>query len=999
MQKIKRTLAIVASLAIFGLTFTSISESTAEADTPSYDLVVHAPGALPKSAKVAVSLASAPATVVANSRAVAKDSYGWFGVVTVPANAGAILVSATGVTKSSTSIDPLATPEIWLDSTGTPFDSRLKAAKNIRVRLSANADAKKDRAVEITSGDQVYRADFDKNMLAVLPVPADLTKVTVKTLMKIAGRYIQTSLNIETDVSRNSELYLSDNYEGVRIGKAHSENKVIIHYRRADKKYTGWTLNALFDQSFGGAAKPNTWEKSQLPDSKVADSWGVTFTVPITGSTKMLPFILHKGSLADPVDKDQVIDVFETGGEVWIESGRVDSSGKIVLTAPVAQVDAEQVQPTMEQAEDLVGVTARSSFANDSIYFVMFDRYKNGDSNNDRGGLVGDVNVTGYLPTDIAYSHGGDLKGLADGCSKTDGSGDGIPRIKRLGFSAVWISPPFEQNFVQSGSSAYHGYFATDFTKVDPRWGTMADFKAVSDCAHRLGMKVILDIIVNHTGDVITYSNSRAFNGQVNESAYIPAGMENIKAPAFLNNLNNYNNMGAIRSWNNKLEYQKGDFGGLDDLKTENAEVVEGWADLYAMWVNDYGVDGFRIDTAKHVDDEFFTKWWKLMEEKTAETMADRGQKLFAFGEYYDGSISTLSSYIHKQGLPSVLDFAFQPAAVGFAQGESAQGLANVFRSDNSYITSTKSPYDLINFLGNHDMGRAAYLLRGGLSMSKLRSANLLAHDVMFLTRGIPKVYYGDEVGMIGSGGDKASRQDMFSTQVRLWKEEDRVWGDPIGIRSSLNLVTPLSTRLTTLNKLRQDHPALASGPQILRKQSGNVMINSKIDTANRIEYVVAFNSSTKPKTVTAQIATKSSTFTTLLGTASKVSSTSAGSITLTVPAYSTLVLKANKPYPQVSSSPKIYLSASGSSTGETIAMQAAIRGYDPGSVTFIAKVNDGQWERIGTDDAADYGMNWYYNQDRDVKIQPTDQVYLVAIYKNSSGGISMSKSIRVKLQ
>jgi hypothetical protein len=79
--------------------------------------------------------------------------------------------------------------------------------------------------------------------------------------------------------------------------------------------------------------------------------------------------------------------------------------------------------------------------------------------------------------------------------------------------------------------------------------------------------------------------------------------------------------------------------------------------------------------------------------------------------------------------------------------------------------------------------------------------------------------------------------------------------------------------------------------------------------------------------------------------------------------------------------------------------MEAAIRGYDPGSVTFIAKVNDGQWERIGTDDAADYGMNWYYNQDRDVKIQPTDQVYLVAIYKNSSGGISMSKSIRVKLQ
>ena len=254
-------------------------------------------------------------------------------------------------------------------------------------------------------------------------------------------------------------------------------------------------------------------------------------------------------------------------------------------------------------------------------------------------------------------------------------------------------------------------------------------------------------------------------------------------------------------------------------------------------------------------------------------------------------------------------------------------------------------------------------------------------------------------VGMIGSGGDKASRQDMFSTMVRIWKEEDRVWGDPIGIRSSLNLVTPLTTRLTTLNKLRADHPALASGPQILRKQSGNVMINSKIDTANRIEYIVAFNSSTKPQKVTAQIATKSASFTTLLGTSGKVSSTSSGSITLTVPAYSTLVLKANKSYPQVSASPKIYLNANGSSTGETISMTAAVRGYDPGSVTFVAKVNDGEWERIGTDDAADYGMNWYYNVNREVKIQPTDRVYIVAIYKNSSGGISMSKSVQVKLQ
>ena len=999
MQKFKRSFGILASLLAFGLTFTSIaSVGNADTDAPSYDLVVHAPGAIPKSAQVTIALASDPSVTVATSRAVAKDGYGWFGVLTVPANAGNLVVSATGITKSNTSIDPISFPEIWLDTTGTPFKSRLEAAKNVKVTLTAPKSARADRFVEILAEGQTYRAAFEKNMTATLAVPTDLTEVSIRTLLKIGSSYVQISLNSTVDISKNSDLYMNDNQEGVRFGKAHNDDKVIIHYRRADGKYTGWTLNTQFDPNLGGAASPNTWAKSQAPDSKKPDSWGIAFTVRLAPGSKMLPFVIHKGNLADPVDRDQTIDVITTGGEVWIESGKVDSAGKILVTAPVPQPEAASVQPTLEEAANLVGTTERSSFANDSIYFVMFDRYKNGDRANDNGGLVGGVENTGYLPTSIAYSHGGDLKGLADGCDKNDGSGDGIPRIKRMGFGAVWISPPFVQNFVQSGSSAYHGYFATDFTKIDPRWGTMQDWVKVTDCAHRLGIKVVLDIIVNHTGDIIQYRNFKNFDGTVNTSAYIPEGEENIKAPAFLNDINNYHNMGPIKNWSNKLEYQKGDFGGLDDLKTDNPAVIEGWADLYAMWVNDYGVDGFRIDTAKHVDDEFFNKWWKLMVEKTQATMDARGQKLFAFGEYYDGSISTLSSYIHKQGLPSVLDFAFQPAAIGFAQGGSSNSLANVFRSDNSYLTGTKGAYDLINFLGNHDMGRAGYLLRGGVKRSNLGNAMLLAHDVMFLTRGIPKVYYGDEVGMIGGGGDKAARQDMFSTMVTEWKEEERVWGGPIGIRNSFNIVTPLTTRITQLNKLRKDHPTLASGPQLIRLQSGNVLVNSKIDTANRIEYLVAFNSSSKPKTVTTQIATKSSTFTTLLGKSSKVSSNGDGKVTLTIPAYSTLVLKANKSYPAVTSSAKVFLTTALSAQGQVISMTSAVRGFDPGSVTWVAKINDGAWERIGTDDAADYGMSWYYNQNREDALGSGDVIHIVAIYKNSSGGISISKSHEITL-
>lgn len=991
MRNFKRTLGIVASIVAFGLTFTSISVSNAESEAQKYDLVVHVPKTLPKSAKISIALASNSATTVASSRALGVDNYGWFGVVAIPAGAGDLLITATGMTKSSTAINPISRPEVWLDSTGTPYPSRLGATKNIKFHLAAAAESKKDRSVEVTADGQTYLANFDSTMTAVMPVPATLTKVTIKTKMKLSGRTFDTSLSMTADVSQNSELYLSDAYEGVRVGKAHAANKAVIHYRRADKNYKDWTLNALFDQNFGGADKPNTWAKSQKPDI-TTDAWGIKFTVPLTSDTKYFPFVIHKGNTADPVDREQMMDVINTGGEIWIESGSVDKDGKILATVPVAPAETESAQPTLIEAAALVGTTERSSFANDSIYFVMFDRYKNGDTTNDRGGLVGDVNQTGYLPTDWAYSHGGDLKGLADGCNKTDGSGDGIPRIKRLGFTAVWISPPFVQNFVQNGSSAYHGYFVTDFTKIDPHWGTNADFKTVSDCAHRLGMKVILDIVVNHTGDIIQYGTSRDYNGQVNNTAYIPAEMAEARAPAFLNVLSNYHNMGPIKNWGNKGEYQNGDFGGLDDVKTENQEVVDGFADIYSMWVNDYGVDGFRIDTAKHVDDQFFTRWFEAMEERTADTMAERGQKLFAFGEYYDGAISTLSGYIHKQGLPSVLDFAFQPAAVGYAQGGTAEVLANVFRSDNKYLTPNKSSYNLINFLGNHDMGRAAYLLRSGMSISKLRKVNLLAHDVMFLTRGIPSIFYGDEVGMLGAAGDKAARQDMFTTMVKTWKEEERVWGDPIGIQNSYNIVTPLTTRLTQLNKLRKDHPALASGPQLLRLASDGVMVNSRIDKTNRVEYVVAFNSDTKAKTVSVQTSTRSSSFTALLGTA-KVSTDSAGVLKLTVPAQSTLVLKAAKKLPVVTSSPKVYMTSSLFAAGEVINLTAAVRGTDPGAVTWAARVNGGAWERIGTDDSADYGMSWDYKIYRDTPLVSGDQVDLVAIYQNSSGGISVSKS------
>src|SRR6266511_4605961 len=142
----------------------------------------------------------------------------------------------------------------------------------------------------------------------------------------------------------------------------------------------------------------------------------------------------------------------------------------------------------------------RAPLTRETFYFVMPDRFANGDSSNDRGGLSGPREVTGFDPTRKGWYHGGDLKGLI---SKLD-------YIKGLGTTAIWLTPSFKNKPVQGlgtpyPSAGYHGYWITDFTRIDPHLGTNEDLRALIDAAHARGMKVYFDIITNHTADVIGY--------------------------------------------------------------------------------------------------------------------------------------------------------------------------------------------------------------------------------------------------------------------------------------------------------------------------------------------------------------------------------------------------------------------------------------------------------------------------------------------------------------
>ena len=646
----------------------------------------------------------------------------------------------------------------------------------------------------------------------------------------------------------------------------------------------------------------------------------------------------------------------------------------LVATPNFAWSASTPAAPTAAAAALLAHDSVRSGLSTDSIYFVMTDRYANGDTSNDKGGLTGDVSVTGYDPTNDAWSHGGDFKGLTGGCS----TGDGVARIKNMGFTTIWVTPPFKQEFVQGDSGSYHGYWIDDFLNIDPHWGTNAEFKTFVDCAHSQGIKVVLDIVMNHTGDVIKY---KGFG-----TAYIPTGRTTAKNPAWLNKLSNYHNKGDVSDWSDKWWYQNGDFFGLDDVKTENTEVVNGFADVYSQWINDYGVDAFRIDTAKHVDDAFFAKWWPKVVVATKATKPN----VFAFGEVFDSSSDTLAAFVRQRGLPSVLDFGFQVDALQYAGGDGDAGnLLYILNHDDKYTTATRNAYNLVSFLGNHDMGRVGYLLgKNGATSATLLASDLFAHDLMFLNRGTPTVYYGDEVGMIGSGGDRAAREDMFPSLNVEWQREARVTGGAIGTKSSLTDTTnPILVHIKQLNALRAKYPALANGAEIVRGADGPILVASRIDATDRREFVVGFNNADTAKTLTVKVATPSSTFAPVWGDTGTVSSDASGSITVTVPARSSVVLRADNQLPAATTAVKPVLRAAIDTSSKLINLSATLATTDPATVSFAVKIGSAKtWTFIGADDAASYRLFWEYrSQKKGTSIQ------FAAISKTTSGAIAVS--------
>jgi glycosidase len=320
----------------------------------------------------------------------------------------------------------------------------------------------------------------------------------------------------------------------------------------------------------------------------------------------------------------------------------------------------------------------------DMIYFLLTDRFYDGDESNNIGIRKGDL--TGY--------NGGDFQGIIE---KLD-------YIKDLGFTAIWISP-----VVENQAGGYHGYWATDFYKTNEKFGSMNKLKELVSTAHQKGMKVIVDIVHNHTSRMHPWRSDPEFEDWFNEYR-------------------------DINDYGNQEDVERGWLARLPDLNHDNPEVRKYLIEMSKWWIRETGIDGYRLDTTRHVPKHF---WIEFSEEIKKEF-----PNFYLIGEVFHGDVDYVGAY-QKTGLDGLFDFPIHFAINDvFKDDKSATVLADVINKTKSY----DNRYLMGTFIDNHDVPRFVHQLHR-LSEERLKSALTF----MMTYTGIPVMYYGTEIAMEGA--------------------------------------------------------------------------------------------------------------------------------------------------------------------------------------------------------------------------------------------------------
>lgn len=403
----------------------------------------------------------------------------------------------------------------------------------------------------------------------------------------------------------------------------------------------------------------------------------------------------------------------------------------LLFTASTSGADGKESDSlTASSATTMDRNALRDGFARwegKTVYYVVTDRFQNGDKSNDA-----DAD-----PSNIEAFHGGDYQGVID---KLD-------YLKDLGVDCIWLSCPYESDRDFFGGDGYHGYWPHDFNKAEPSFGSKEKLKELTDLAHAKGMKVMLDVVINHTG----YQH--------------PNTQDPTKADW-------YHHEGKLR-WVGQWAIENQNLAGLPDLALENPEVSSHITGAHQSWLKDTGVDAFRLDAVRHVPRGFAREF--------VETMKADKPDFFSVGEVFWRDSNYVSAY-QRETQESMFDFPLAYAIRNVFSGipertraerfelaaevgkhniteslrlrnsngdESMKLLSKALEADKYY----DNPKKLMTFVDNHDMMRFMTDCNGDTARLK----NALGF--LYACRGIPSLYYGTESGMEGWGPQ--NRKDM----------------------------------------------------------------------------------------------------------------------------------------------------------------------------------------------------------------------------------------------
>jgi alpha-amylase len=350
------------------------------------------------------------------------------------------------------------------------------------------------------------------------------------------------------------------------------------------------------------------------------------------------------------------------------------------------------------------------------IYFPLTDRFKDGDPNNNFA--VDRNHPAGF--------YGGDLKGLTEQ----------LDYIKSLGATSIWLSP-LADNTEQVRMGDYHGYghhgyWIRDHYNVEEHQGQMADAQNLVKEAHERGLKVILDVVLNHVGPDHPFADDPAKRGW-------------------------FHNEGGIDNWDDPRRVERGDLGGLPDLNQENPETYNYLLNNTLWWIEQTGVDGIRLDAVKHINKDFWSKFVPDVREKSGK------DDLFVMGEVFHGDPNVVSQY-QRAGIESLFDLPlYYTIRETLGQGESFKKIGKRFAEDGAYDSTDT----LVTVLDNHDLPRFLSTAKNsypGEGEKRLKQALAFQMTV----RGVPSMYYGTESGFSG-GHDPYNREMMeFDTRPDL---------------------------------------------------------------------------------------------------------------------------------------------------------------------------------------------------------------------------------------